>query len=93
MTRNEQLQKVLSSFSESYKELEILKKELIGKKVKIISNYNGQQFGSSKPKLTGKIFEIKSVFYNNSNVESPIGIFIEGHLLGLSLSEVEFIDD
>ena len=59
-----------------------------GRKVRIISKYNGQPFGSSKKPLTGQVFTIKSVMFDFAG---PM-LFVEGQNLSLGLSEVEFVD-
>jgi hypothetical protein len=61
---------------------------LKGRKVRIISTYNGQPHGTSKKPLTGQVFTIKRIYFDH---REP-GLFLEGQDLSLGLSEVEFID-
>jgi hypothetical protein len=65
-----------------------VKDHYIGKDIKIISDYNGQPYGSSKKSLKGTIHKIVKVYYTND-----FFIFIKGHRLGLRFDEVEFINE
>ena len=60
----------------------------IGKRIKIISDYNGQPYGISKKSLKGTVHRIANVYYTNDFL-----IFIKGHRLGLRFDEVEFINE
>jgi hypothetical protein len=59
----------------------------VGKRVKIISNYNGQPHGRSKPPLTGRIFEVEYVSTNDSEIQFGL----KGQNLFVRLHEVEFV--
>ncbi len=49
------------------KEERAVKLLLIGRKAKILSKFNDQQYGSSRKSLTGKVYSIKSIFYDEGN--------------------------
>lgn len=55
---------------------------------KIVSNYNGQPHGRSKPKMTGEVRRITSV-YLSEYMGPKISIFLEGTRLGLGFNEIE----
>lgn len=58
-----------------------------GKKVKIISNYNGQVYGASKKPLTGKTVTIRNVC-----LENGLSFGCEELRVYLGSDEVEFIE-
>lgn len=86
----DELKSVLKNLDQIVKDLN---SQYAGKKAKIISStYNGQPYGSSKPKLTGKVYNIKYIFVSTSS-NSNIGVFLEGQSLSLRLDEIEIIED
>jgi hypothetical protein len=44
--------------------LDGLEASLKGRKVRVLSNFNGQPWGRSKPSLKGKVFEVERVHYD-----------------------------
>lgn len=75
-------------------QLEKLKSNLVGKKVRIISEtWNGQAHGYSKPKLYGKIFTITSVFISQQGTGYKIHIFTGGDRCSIELNDVQILDD
>jgi hypothetical protein len=61
---------------------------IIGKKVRITSNYNGQPYGRSRPSLRGKIFTVSGV---------EIGarctfLWLKDQRLSIDLDDVEFVE-
>jgi hypothetical protein len=61
-----------------------------GKRVKIVSAYNGQDYGRSKPPLTGQIFEVTSIHIDA--LHHGGFLFIKGQRLGLGFDEVEWVE-
>ncbi len=61
---------------------------LKGKRVKIISDYTGQPFGSSRPSLKGHEFNIEAVQISGSRCEIWDGTF--DHCF-MGIDEVEFV--
>lgn len=63
-------------------------KELIqGREMKILSDYNGQPYGSSKPSLKGKIFRVESVSIEGDGCQLlPKGMYVY-----LPIEEVEIL--
>lgn len=59
---------------------------LVGQKVRVLTDYNGQPYGSSKPSLKGHIFTVTSVLFGYN-----VQISLEGQRLFLNLDEVEEI--
>jgi membrane protein implicated in regulation of membrane protease activity len=66
----------------------IVRKKLKGRTIKIVSDYNGQPYGSSKKSIKGSIWRIKSVWFNGDTW----GVFIDGYSVGLCYDEIEIID-
>lgn len=65
---------------------------LIGRAVEIISDYNGQPCGTSKPSLKGKTGEIVGVNINGT----ACSVWIEGYYFGhpaLHIDEIEFLEE
>jgi hypothetical protein len=65
---------------------------LVGKRVRIISKYNGQQYGSSRKPLTGHEANVCSVSIDRFGCH----VWLEGLHYGypaLELREVEFVDN
>ena len=69
-------------------EEERMTKEFKGRKVRIISDYNGQPFGSSKKALKGKVMTIKYIWFS-----VHCSIFVEGYQIPLSPSDVELVEE
>ena len=69
------------------RQIDVVCKELIGWSIKIISNYNGQPVGRSRPSLKGQTRIIKHVFFAHSEFH----YFIEDELCALSSDDFEFI--
>ena len=93
MINNEHVNNVINAYAQAERELEKLREELIGKEVRIISNYNGQPYGKTRKPLTGKVFKVKRVYHSTSTSGTCISIQIEGHLLHLNLDEVELVTE
>lgn len=63
---------------------------LIGRKYRVLSNFNGQLYGSSKKPLTGKVFEIKLIAVDSGGISVWDGDYNHCYI---DLSEVELLDD
>jgi hypothetical protein len=61
-----------------------------GKRVKIVSAYNGQDYGRSRPSLTGKIVEVESIHIDP--LHGGGCLFVKGQNLGLGFDEVEWVE-
>ncbi|KKK88912.1 hypothetical protein LCGC14_2738380 [marine sediment metagenome] len=61
---------------------------MIGKQVKILSDFNGQPYGRSKKSLKGKTFFVISVEIDRFQ----IWLFLKDMRCGIDSKEVEFID-
>lgn len=85
-----ELKNAMYNMDQLVKELNSL---YIGKNAKIVSTtYNGQPYGRSKPKLTGKIYPIKHIFISTGS-KSEIGVFLEGQLLSLRWDDIEVLEN
>lgn len=82
-----QLQILINKAKDLQNKAEVLVK---GKRVKIVSNYNGQDYGRSKPALTGQIFEVTSIHIDG--LHRGGWLFIKGQRLGLGFDEVEWVE-
>ena len=60
---------------------------LIGRRAKIISGYNGQQFGQSRPKQTGRVITISGVYV----VGEAVQVSFDEERVPLLLREVEIL--
>jgi len=63
-----------------------------GRSVRILSNYNAQPYGNSKPSLKGKVFKITSAHIDSRDCY----FFLEGYEYGCSgvfIDEVEFLKE
>ncbi len=70
--------------------MEEIDKKFVGKSVKILSDWNGQVHGSSKPSLKGKVFKIMNTHIDFDDVT----FFLEGYECGHSgvgIDDVEFV--
>ena len=77
----------INKLQEDIKEIkDKISKILIGRKVRVISDYNGQPHGKSKPKLTGKIFTITH-YVDDSYV------WVKGQHVGLRFNEFELLTE
>lgn len=68
---------------------------LMGKKARIISNYNGQPYGRSKKSMNGQVRTIEGVIYSRrvmNDKRSAISVLLEGTRLYICLDEVEIIE-
>lgn len=63
-----------------------LSKRYVGKKATIVSDYNGQDYGSSRPSQRGKTVEVHSVFLDSHGVF----FFVYGERQSLRADELEF---
>jgi len=68
---------------------EYLSMMMVGRKVKILSDFNGQPYGTSKKSLKGKILTVKMVTANYADVQ----VLLEGEKLFIPVEEVEFMED
>jgi len=67
-------------------------KSLVGKRVRVLSEYNGQMYGRSKTSLKGQIKKIGSAMIGDEGII----ISLEGYVYGcpcLELSEVEILNN
>lgn len=64
-----------------------LEKLVIGRTATIVSDYNGQPFGTSKRSLKGQSFEVREVYITGNG---QVTIFLCGLDLGLDVTELEF---
>ena len=62
-------------------------KNYVGKRFRVLSNYNGQPYGRSKKSMKGDILVVESIGFNDEKAY----IFPKGHRLSLGINEVEFI--
>jgi hypothetical protein len=61
-------------------------------RVKIVSNYNGQPFGSSHKPMTGQAATVKRI--SLSEWKGPIvHLFIDDQRCSLNMEEIEFCDE
>lgn len=67
---------------------EKMRQVFVGRKVQIVSAYNGQPYGRSKRVLTGRVFEIESV---SLRWEHP-SLTLKGQRIPVHLDDVEFLD-
>lgn len=67
-----------------------LSKHLVGRKVRIIGNYNGQPWGTSRPSLKGKEFEIASICLSDWQTAS-LCLFLKGERVSIRPNNVEFL--
>lgn len=63
----------------------------VGRTVRIISDYNGQPFGKSKPNLKGREFKVKAAFFHAKSIT----LWLEAgdyrtHAIGLK--DVQFLE-
>lgn len=63
-----------------------------GKFVEVISDYNGQMCGSSKPSQSGKILEVATFFYSHGEPQLFLSKFRYG-CPALGLDEVRFVNE
>lgn len=61
---------------------------LVGKKAVVLSDYNGQPYGSSRPSMKGKEIEIRSISMDGIALDR-IDVLPEGHRCYLPLEELE----
>jgi len=67
---------------------QLAKKVVTGRMVKILSNYNGQPYGSSRPSMKGEVVAVTGVCPG-----SDLQLWLLGYNCSISLDEVEFIDE
>ncbi len=80
----------LASLSESVRAAEEKARSLVlGRRVRIVSAYNGQPFGRSRKPLTGKVFEVVGVSLDGS----AFSLWLSGNGLSIGIDEVEFLDE
>lgn len=70
--------------------LDALEASLKGRKVRILSNYNGQPWGGSKPSLKGKVLKVERVYYDGWP-SCPVTLLLEGQRLYIRFNQVEFL--
>ena len=89
MKQGEFIKKVLSGLPMQIAQIEERAKKLaMGKTVRILSNFNGQPFGLSKPALTGQTFVVKEVSIGSQGVAFWDGN--EDHCF-IEMEEIEFL--
>lgn len=78
---------------ETHSEIRALQNKLegifIGRTARIVSNYNGQPYGCSKPSLKGHEAEIEAIYCDPTR--STPSLKLQGHDLYLGLDEVEIL--
>ena len=67
-----------------------IRRALIGRTARIVSNYRDQPFGSSKPVQTGQVAKIANVWIN-PGMDDPVEIQLEGRRMYMGLEEVELL--
>lgn len=70
-------------------EREAIANSLIGQKVRILSNYNGQSYGRSRKSKKGTIQTIREAYFYGTSW----AICLVGEIRCLGLNEVEFIGE
>lgn len=70
--------------------VDMLNRELKGKKVRILSKWNGQPWGKSRPSLQGKEFEIDRVCIDSWETAS-FCIFLKGERTSIRPESLEFL--
>jgi len=63
--------------------------KLKGRRVRIVSDFNDQPYGRSRPSLKGKVTTISHVCVESSHS----CFFLEGYLCSVRPNEVEFLED
>ena len=91
MTNNKILQTINLHLSAIKLHSESIRKALEGKRYKIISDFNGQPYGHSKPSLKGKVFVVRGVVVDEYEDVSVWNGNID-HCF-INLDEVEFIEE
>jgi len=66
--------------------------ELTGKKIRVVSKYNGQRVGRSRKPLTGRILTINNVAVDSGWPSHP-AFGTEESGLYIGLDEIEFVED
>lgn len=61
---------------------------VVGKKVRILSNYNGQVIGTSRPSLKGRVFNVTGFCMS----DTTMFLFTSAGNISIRLDEVEFIE-
>ncbi len=61
---------------------------MIGRNVRIVTEWRDQPFGSSKPSHYGKLFKVREAWYG----EGRWSLFLGDFRCGIWLREVEFVD-
>lgn len=89
------LHQKIQEIKDKEQEIEVLQKFLLenfkGKKIRIISDWNGQQFGTSKPSKKGKIYTIDLIGVYNGKLSVFTTNF---NLCGLYYpKDFEFVED
>jgi hypothetical protein len=83
------LQRVMNSHRSIQTTYGGVRAELIGKRARIISDWNGQPYGRSKPSQEGKEAKIVQVEMDPSDDEPSV--LLEGYNLYIALGEIEII--
>lgn len=87
---NSEIQRECKVISEKIQSMHDRVSEMVvGRKAKILSNFNGQCFGHSKPSMKGKIITIKDVSIGSRDCQLWDGNF--DHCF-ISMDEVEFLE-
>jgi hypothetical protein len=83
-------EEIAACASEVKRLLDGLESRLKGRRVRILSNYNGQPWGSSKRSLKGKVLEVERIYYDGWP-SCPVTLALKGHRLFIRFNEVEFL--
>jgi hypothetical protein len=87
---NSEIQRECKVYAEKIKVIrDKVSEMLIGRQARIISNFNGQPYGTSKPSLKGKVITVKAISIDSYGCQVWDGNFDHVYLL---IDEVEFLE-
>jgi hypothetical protein len=88
---NAEIQRECKAYSDKIRSIhDRVSKMLVGRKARIISNFNGQPYGTSHKSLKGKIMTIKMVSVDETDCQVYDGQVSNCYL---RMDEVEFLED
>lgn len=80
--------RVRQCFSDAVAAHNLAESMLKGRSIRIVSDYNGQPYGSSKPSLCGQECVVEQV---NFDMQWGISLKLKNHSLYIKLDEVELV--
>lgn len=89
----------VASYATKMAELDcLIHAELVGKAARVISNYNGQQYGRSAASWKGRVVHIDHAFYSGLRSKPQITVWLKeerkgGGSAALGLDELEILDE